>query len=679
MRILADNFNIYGFCYYHYWFKNKKVMYEPTELMLIDNEPNKPFFFCWANEQWTKRWDGGNNEILIEQDYGDNDSNILHFFYLLQFFKNKNYIKKFNKPIFIFYRIEENDKLHIKNIIKLWNNLAIKEGFNGIHFMRFLGPFNNNIEVDGIDGFVQFSPGYFTSKYFNEIISEDDNKIFEDYDEDKYLLKNPDIKNLVDNNTFFSGVDHYNIIGLKEKNFRTSKFFIYDGLKLYEKILENYKIYEEEHRGISLNWNNTPRKNFTNKEYDKYPHYYKNINPELFGNTFYKLLEKINNEHNDDDDFLFISAWNEWNEQAILEPNNEDGYSYLLNLNNNYLKFYDYPKKNINVLNISHCGGGTCKYMIDLKNIFLNYNFIDFGIFKNNVDYDNVYKNINIVHVNSILFNNLKDNICYLLQNFFKNSKIYLTIHDYQWLYFNDPNITKEKFLKTNIIDNNEFINLLTISKKIIFPSVNIYNNYNKYVNLSQFNNKIYVINHNDKIINHNFLVIPPIIENNINISFIGNFTYYKGSELFKNITNKYKTFNNFNINYHIFGSIENNDSNNINDNITIHNYYSDDEIIEILHKNNIHGILHLSIFEESYCYALTNSINSGIPIFYINYGAINERLILKNKYFSSSLEDIEENYKLFLNYLINNNDVYDFYKLNNTIQPNRWYLENYN
>jgi hypothetical protein len=88
MRILANKYNIFGFCFYHYWFKDKKVMYEPTELMILDEEPNKPFLFCWANEQWTKRWDGGNNEILIEQEYGDDNANLKHFEYLLQFFKN---------------------------------------------------------------------------------------------------------------------------------------------------------------------------------------------------------------------------------------------------------------------------------------------------------------------------------------------------------------------------------------------------------------------------------------------------------------------------------------------------------------------------------------------------------------------------------------------------------------
>jgi hypothetical protein len=113
--------------------------------------------------------------------------------------------------------------------------------------------------------------------------------------------------------------------------------------------------------------------------------------------------------------------------------------------------------------------------------------------------------------------------------------------------------------------------------------------------------------------------------------------------------------------------------------NIVAHNYYKEEEIINILHENKIHGIMHLSIFEESYCYALTNSINSGIPIYYINHGAFSERLIFKDKYFPTNIENIDNNYILFLDYIIANKNSYNFYKLNNNVQPNRWYLENYN
>ena len=677
MNTLANKFNIYGFCIYHYWFKDKKILYEPTELMLLDGQPNKPFLFCWANEQWTKRWDGGNNEILLKQDYNDINGNINHFNYLLQFFKHKNYIKKKNKPIFIFYRIEEEHIQEIKDIIYLWNNLAIKEGFNGIHFLKFLGPFNNNIILDEIDGYVEFEPGYSTQKYYNEIIVDDDNKIFNEYVEEIYLNKNSDIKKLVDEGVIKSGLDHYNNISDQERKVRTTKFFVYDGQKLYDKIIELPKDFKEQHRGISLNWNNTPRRNFTNTDYGKYPHYYKNINPKLFGDYFYELLNKIGKSPNNGDDFVFISAWNEWNEQAILEPNNEDGYDYLQNLNNNYLKFYNFPTKK-NILNICHFGGGTEKYMNDLKKIFIDYNFINFVKFNFNIDYNNIYPNIDFIHINSILFNNLKDNYIYFLTNFFRGKIIYLTIHDYQWLFPDDPNIVKENLFINKNINTINFKLLLNLCHKIIFPSYNIYYNYNIFINLEEFKNKINIVAHPDKIVNNQFLFIPDI-KKIINIGFIGYFINYKGSNLFKLIANNIKNYKDYIINYHVFGSVFNGDDDNDNSNIIFHGGYNDSEIIDIIHNENIHGLTHLSIFEESYCYALSNSINSGLPILYVNRGVLSERLNQNEKYFPCETNNLLENFILLLEFIIKNRNTNNFFKLNQNIQPNKWYIENYN
>jgi hypothetical protein len=680
MRVLANKFNIYGFCYYHYWFKDKKVMYEPTELMLKDGEPNKPFFFCWANEQWTRKWDGGNNEVLLKQEYSDSEGNINHFNYLLQFFKNKNYIKKYNKPIFIFYRIEEKDIQDIKNIINLWNIKAIEHGFSGIYFMRFLGPFNNNINIEGIEGFVEFEPGYCTQKYYNELCLPDDNKIFDNFDETLYLKKNSDVKENIKNNIILSAKDHYNSLTEHQKNIRTSKFFIYDGIKLYENILLLERLSKDHHRGIVTSWNNAPRRNFNNDDYERYPHYYKNITPKLFGNTIKKLLEKVETDPNqNNDDFIFISAWNEWNEQAILEPNNEDGYQNLIELNNAYMEYYNYPIKK-NILVLSHIGGGTNKYVEDLKKIFIEYNFIQFDTYDNSENYNEKYKNIDIIHINSILFNNLKDNYIDFFKNFLINTKKYITIHDYQWLFPDDPNITKDDFFSNKINYKNilNFIELLDICSVIIFPSRNIYENYLYHINIEIFKDKIHIVNHIDKIINNNFLVIPPV-NNVINISFIGNFIKYKGSSLFNYLLTNKKTYEDIKLKYHIFGSIDNNEIIDYNNNsLVLHNSYNDDNIIEILHKNNIHGIVHLSLFEESYCYALTNSINSGIPIFYLNRGSFNERLLENDKYFPTNIKNIFNNFDNFLKYIIKNQNIYNFYNLNQTLQPNKWYLSNY-
>jgi lipopolysaccharide biosynthesis protein len=115
---MARKYGIYGFCYYHYWFNGKLLMERPLEEILNSGEPDFPFMLCWANENWTRKWDGGVNSVLIEQKYSEEDD-IKHIHYLLPFLKDPRYIRinvieKFNP-----YSDEEN-----LIFINAWNEWA---------------------------------------------------------------------------------------------------------------------------------------------------------------------------------------------------------------------------------------------------------------------------------------------------------------------------------------------------------------------------------------------------------------------------------------------------------------------------------------------------------------------------------------------------------------------------
>eukprot|EP01041_Mallomonas_annulata_P009491 gene9491-19724_t len=228
MRIMADYFGIYGFCYYHFWFNDHPVMHKPVEAIIRDGEPNKPFFFCWANEPWTRRWDGSKNDVLLAQDYGDNDGNILHFKYLLTFFQHANYIHVDGKPMFAFYRIEKSNIIEIDNIMKLWSTLALDNAKGS--------------------GSLIFPNGKF--------------------DEKIYLENNP---NVVANNV--NGTLHYNSIPPAERRFRESQCKVFS-IETTWHVIER-RTFENQgktYRGTALYWNNAPRRNFTNGKYQSYPH-----------------------------------------------------------------------------------------------------------------------------------------------------------------------------------------------------------------------------------------------------------------------------------------------------------------------------------------------------------------------------------------------------------------------
>ncbi|MDC1499039.1 glycoside hydrolase family 99-like domain-containing protein [Amylibacter sp.] len=102
---LAQEYGIYGFCYYHYWFNGRRILERPVQEILDSGDPNFPFMLCWANENWTRIWDGGNKSILLSQEYSENDHRA-HAEALMPYFKDPRYIRVNDKPVFAIYRTD---------------------------------------------------------------------------------------------------------------------------------------------------------------------------------------------------------------------------------------------------------------------------------------------------------------------------------------------------------------------------------------------------------------------------------------------------------------------------------------------------------------------------------------------------------------------------------------------
>ena len=268
VRDMANHFGIYGFCFYHFWFKDHPILHLPVNKMFLDGEPKKPFFFCWATEAWTSRWDGGRDHVLIGQDYTSEEGNIKHFNYLLPFFKHDLYITEKGMPIFAIYRVEEWDLEPIQKILTLFNKLAIENGLLGIYFMRFYGPFNNKIESSVIKGFIHFEPGL--SMGNKQMYTEPAGpSIFEDgkFNVTMYKNNNWDLASLSDE----AAQKHYELqISPEVRIIRTRQFKVYDKVRTWRAI-ENVALRPTAYRGTFVNWNNAPRRNFTNKNYRDYP------------------------------------------------------------------------------------------------------------------------------------------------------------------------------------------------------------------------------------------------------------------------------------------------------------------------------------------------------------------------------------------------------------------------
>ena len=132
---LAAEYGIYGFCYYHYWFNGRRLLERPVNEIWKSGEPDFPFCLCWANENWTRRWDGQDREILLEQHYSFEDD-VSHIRSLIPLFHDRRYIRVMDKPLFLVYRASVLPEP--KRTTEMWRREAERAGLKGLFLVRVL-------------------------------------------------------------------------------------------------------------------------------------------------------------------------------------------------------------------------------------------------------------------------------------------------------------------------------------------------------------------------------------------------------------------------------------------------------------------------------------------------------------------------------------------------------------
>lgn len=291
---LANKYGIDGFCYYHYWFEGKLLLEKPMEQMLNTPEINIPFCVCWANETWSRTWDGQETEILIKQNYTETQKQwIEHFNYLLPFFKDKRYIQDQNRPILLIYKPQL--ITNCREMITLWRQLAKDNGFDDLYIgYQHFSAFDCDMDILGLDFGVEFEPFY--------TIQEIKKKIFTPREKIKYSLKHP-----------------LNVLRYFQRHVLGYPI-IYDYDEVWRRIVTRKVEKDNIFPGAFPAWDNTPRRG-------KNANVFYKATTEKFKFYFSEQVKKAENIYNAK--YIFINAWNEWAEGAHLEPDEKNEYRYL--------------------------------------------------------------------------------------------------------------------------------------------------------------------------------------------------------------------------------------------------------------------------------------------------------------------------------------------------------------
>ena len=269
---LAKKHGVYGFAIYYYWFSGKRLLEKPLDLFLDNKDIIFHYLLIWANENWTKKWDGKEKEILISQDYNDEDPEKF-IIDIKKYLIDKRYITINKKVVIAIY--EPNKIPKINRTITIWREKSREYGIGEIFVLACI----HDDQLEDIkntklfDGAYDFPPRNSLSKYY-----------------------------------------------VKYKNTLIYSELIYKNIKFYNNYSNDFPIF----RSSMLEWDNCARC-MPCISFDYY-------SPEQFYMINKIIMDWTKNNYNKTNQFVFINSWNEWGEGSYLEPDEKYGYASINSL-----------------------------------------------------------------------------------------------------------------------------------------------------------------------------------------------------------------------------------------------------------------------------------------------------------------------------------------------------------
>jgi len=277
---LARSHGIDGFVYYHYWFGGRRLLERPFDEVLASGSPDFPFCLCWANENWTRRWDGGDESTLMEQRYSDEDD-LEHIRWLVTAFEDPRYVRVDGKPVLLVYRASQLPDARLTT--DTWRAEAARLGVGELYLCRVeaFGQDRGDPTALGFDAGVEFQPDWWRRG--------------------RQLPYPAELQDSTDRDPSISGIFSYPVVA--------------------ELALMHAAVPYKRYRCVMPGWDNSARRRGGAT-------IYLGSTPARYEQWLAGVIDQFQ-PYCAEENLLFINAWNEWGEGNHLEPDTRWGGAYL--------------------------------------------------------------------------------------------------------------------------------------------------------------------------------------------------------------------------------------------------------------------------------------------------------------------------------------------------------------